>query len=79
MYPLKYIASSIMKYATANWSMWSNARRACCRTFGRKVRLAGTAEWVVVFAPFLTTAASEDEAVASEPAWASERVYWEIR
>jgi hypothetical protein len=29
IYPLKYIASNMTKYATANWSMCKNARITC--------------------------------------------------
>lgn len=35
IYPLKYIASNIMKYATANWSMCNVARTNCSKNVGR--------------------------------------------
>lgn len=35
MYPLKYIASSMMMYATANWSMCKSARITCSIGEGR--------------------------------------------
>lgn len=35
MYPLKYIASNMMKYATANCSMCSSARISCSMSVGR--------------------------------------------
>lgn len=35
MYPLKYIASSMTKYATANCSICSSARMSCSKRLGR--------------------------------------------
>lgn len=35
IYPLKYIASNMMKYATANWSMCNTARTNCSKNVGR--------------------------------------------
>lgn len=35
MYPLKYIASNMMKYATANWNRCKVARTNCSTSVGR--------------------------------------------
>lgn len=65
MYPLKYIANNIMKYATANCNMCKVALTICCTSCGLN---GGMVVILVSFAIFTSGSFEHDFSVAIDAA-----------